>query len=156
METDREDLLQHVQVSYATEGEQEMETDEEVFFQQESSDQPAKEESTNPVQKLVVTAVLDGLKINSDSGISIGTFEDILEYAKKLLLSTHDNKAVDRDILITLWAKTWNDVQYMLKKEGYDRAKQYYICICCQQKAVDANSGTPKYSYSGKHFGRQG
>ena len=32
VETDGEDLLQHVQVSYASEGEQEMETDEEVFF----------------------------------------------------------------------------------------------------------------------------
>lgn len=85
METGGEGLLQLVQVSYAIEGEQEMETDEEVFFQQESSDQPAKEESTNPMQKLVVTAVLDALKIKRDRGTSIGTFEDILEYAKKLL-----------------------------------------------------------------------
>ena len=103
------------------------------------------------MQKLVLTAVLDALKIKRDSGISIGTFEDILEYAKKLLLSTLDDKAVDRDILITLWPKTWNDVQCILKKEGYDGAKQYYICICRQQKAVDANSGTPKYSYSGNY-----
>lgn len=32
METDGEDHLQHVQVSYASEREQEIETDEEVFF----------------------------------------------------------------------------------------------------------------------------
>ena len=34
----------------------------------------------------MVTAVLDALKIKRDSGVSIGTFEDILQYAEKLLL----------------------------------------------------------------------
>ena len=45
METDGEDLLQRFQVSYASEIEQEMETNEEVLFQQESNDQPSKEEN---------------------------------------------------------------------------------------------------------------
>ena len=38
------------------------------------------------MQKLVVTAVLDALKIERDSRISIGTFEDILEYAKEHII----------------------------------------------------------------------
>lgn len=39
----------------------------------------------------------------------------------------------------------------MLKQEGYDGAKQFYICICRQQNAVDRNSRAPKYNYSGKY-----
>ena len=85
METDEEDLLQQVSYSGELEGEKEMETDEEVLFQQESSDQPVREEPTNPMRKLVVISC----------GISIGTFEDILECAKKLLLSTLDEKTID-------------------------------------------------------------
>ena len=68
------------------------------------------------MQKLVVTAVLDALKIKRDSGISIGTFEDILEYAKKLLLSTLDDKTIDRDILITLWQKNLEGCSVYAKK----------------------------------------
>lgn len=93
------------------EGEQEMETDsgENVFSegdeqqmesdfkgsdlgedlsQQELNEQDANSRDepaaklTNPMRKFVVTAVLDALKIKRDSGASIGTFEDILEYAK--------------------------------------------------------------------------
>ena len=150
-----------------SEGEQEMETDgagvldvEEDLLQQEPCEQPASEEPTsvltNPMRKLVVTAVLDALKIKRDSGISIGTFEDILEYAKKLLLSTLDDKTIDRDILTTLWPKTWNDVQSILREEGYEGAKPYYICICRQQKAEDEDSGAPKYSYSGKYSTMEG
>ena len=104
---------------------------------------------TNPMRKLVVTAVLDALKIKGDSGVSIGIFEDILKYAKKLVLSTLDDTTIDRDILTILWPKTWNDVQSLLR-EGYEDAKQFYICICCQRKGDD-DSGAPKYSYSGKY-----
>lgn len=106
---------------------------------------------TNPMRKLVVTAVLDALKIKRDSGVSIGTFQDILQYAKRLLMSSIDDKNIDRDILSTLWPKTWNDVQSLLKEEGFEDAKQYYICICRQEKTVDQESGVSKYSYSGKY-----
>ena len=103
------------------------------------------------MRKLVVTAVLDALKIKRDSGVSIGTFGDILQYAKRLLLASLDDKNIDRDILIKLWPKTWNEVQSLLREEGFEDAKQYYICICRQVKAVDQDSGAPKYSYSGKY-----
>ena len=161
------------------EGEQEMETDsgENVFSegdeqqmesdfegsdlgedlsQQELNEQDANSRDepaaklTNPMRKFVVTAVLDALKIKRDSGASIGTFEDILEYAKKLLLSSLHNETIDRDILTTLWPKSWNDVQSLLREEGFEDARQYYICICRQEKVVDGDSG-PKYSYTGKY-----
>lgn len=161
------------------EGEQEMETDsgENVFSegdeqqmesdfegsdlgedlsQQELNEQDANSRDelaaklTNPMRKFVVTAVLDALKIKRDSGASIGTFEDILEYAKKLLLSSLHNETIDRDILTTLWPKSWNDVQSLLREEGSEDARHYYIFICCQEKVVDGDSG-PKYSYTGKY-----
>lgn len=66
------------------EGEQpgDMELEEDLC---DGSDEPTTN-LTNPMRKLVVTAVLDALKIKRDSGVSTGTFEDILQYAKKLLL----------------------------------------------------------------------
>lgn len=138
-----------------SEGEQPMETGNDGDMELEedlcdSSDEPTAK-PTNPMRKLVVTAVLDALKIKRDSGVSIGTFEDILQYAKKMLLASFDDKNIDRDILITLWPKTWNDVQSILKEEGFEDAKQYYICFCRQEKAVDPDSGASKYSYSGKY-----
>lgn len=82
-----------------SEGENEMETAgsgfldlEEDLSQQEpveqpvhlSDQEPTANMMTNPLRKLVVTAVLDALKIKRNSGVSVGIFEDILEYAKKL------------------------------------------------------------------------
>lgn len=134
-------------------GEQPMETGCAIEQEEDlcdGSDEPTAN-LTNPMRKLVVTAVLDALKIKRDSGVSIGTFGDILQYAKKLLLASLDDKNIDRNILITLWPKTWNDVQSLLREEGFEDAKQYYICICRQVKAVDQDSGAPRYSYSGKY-----
>ena len=52
--------------------------------------------------------------------------------------------------MTTLWPKSWNDVQSLLREEGFEDARQYYICICRQEKVVDGDSG-PKYSYTGKY-----
>lgn len=78
----------------------------------------------NPMRKVVVNAVLDALKIKRNSGVSIETFEDILHYAKRLLLSTLDtgSENIDRDVT-TFWPKSWNDVQSLLREEGYEGAK---------------------------------
>ena len=156
-----EDFLQND----VSEGEQQMETDSivgsdfgdlsaEDFSDQEQHADTRDEKTadlTNPMRKLVVTAVLDALKIKRDSGVAIGIFEDILEYAKRLLLSTLDSETIDRDILTTLWPKSWNDVQSLLREEGFEGAKKYYICICRQEKRVHRDSGESKYSYSGKY-----
>ena len=145
--TDSESEVNFLENNFS-EGEEEIETDcsvvsdlEEDLLQQESRirEQPVSDEPTamtNPMRKLVVTAVLDALKIKRDSGVSIGIFEDILKYPKKLVLSTLDNTTIDRDILTILWPKTWNDVQSLLREEGYEDAKQFYICICRQKKEM--------------------
>ena len=47
-------------------------------------------------------------------------------------------------------AKNLERCSVSLREEGYEDAKQFYICICRQRK-VDDDSGAPKYSYSGKY-----
>ena len=44
-----------------------------------------EEGDVNPLRRLIVKAVLDAMVIMEDSGTSIKTFEDILEYGKKML-----------------------------------------------------------------------
>lgn len=61
------------------------------------------------MKKLVFKAVLDVLRIKYKSGVLVSTFEDVLEYGK-ILLFIFLGDDVDRDILITLWLKSWNDV----------------------------------------------
>lgn len=42
----------------------------------------------NPMKKLVVKAVLDALRIKHKSGVSVKTFEEVLEYGKTLLFTS--------------------------------------------------------------------
>lgn len=106
---------------------------------------------SNPLKKLIIDAVLNALKIQKTSGVSIKTFEDILEYGKQLLLDScsFNEQFFDRDILITLWPKTWSDVQKLLKQEGYQDAREYFICLChCETRSENSNS---KIKYTGKY-----
>lgn len=105
----------------------------------------------NPMKKLVFKAVLDALRIKHKSGVSVSTFEDVLEYGKTLLFTSLGDD-VDRDILTTLWPKSWNDVQLLLKEEGYEDAKQYFICFCREEKEVTRDGkSTKKFVYDGKY-----
>ena len=60
-------------------------------------------------------------------------FKDVLEYGKTLLFTSLGDD-VDGDILSTFWPKSWNDVQLLLKEEGYEDAKQYFISFCREEK----------------------
>lgn len=105
----------------------------------------------NPMKKLVVKAVLDALRIKHKSGVSVSTFEDVLEYGKTLLFTSLGDD-VDHDILTTLWPKSWNDVQLLLKEEGFEDAKQYFICFCREEKEVTRDGKTTKkIVYDGKY-----
>lgn len=75
------------------------------------------------MKKLVVKVVLDALRIKHKSGVSVSMFEDVLEYGKTLLFTSLGDD-VDGDILTTSLLKSWNDVQLLLKEEGYEDAKQ--------------------------------
>ena len=87
------------------------------------------------MKKLVVKAVLDALRIKHKSGVSVSTFEDFLEYGKTLLFTS-----------------LGDDVQLLLKEEGYEDAKQYFICFCRQEKEVTRDGKTTKkFVYDGKY-----
>ena len=72
-----------------------------------------------------MTAVLDALKIMDESGSSIKTFDDIFIYGKKLLC-TLIGGSVDLDVLSSMWSKNWNEVQLLLKEEGFEDAREYF------------------------------
>lgn len=61
-------------------------------------------ENANPLMKLVVKAVLEAVSIMDNSGASINTFEDILDYGKSMLLESISSD-IDVDILLELWPK---------------------------------------------------
>ena len=105
----------------------------------------------NPVKMLVLKAVLDALRIKHKSGVSVSTFEDVLEYGKTLLFTSLGDD-VDRDILTTLWPKSWNDVQLLLKEEGYEDARQFFVCFCREEKEVTRDGKTTKkFVYNRKY-----
>ena len=106
-------------------------------------------EPLNPLKKIILTAVLDALKIMDESGSSVKTFDDILRYGKTMLYTLIDGN-VDLDVLSTMWPKNWNDVQLLLKEEGFEDAKEYIICFCRTEKVLTRNDKThTKFVYSG-------
>ena len=118
----------------------------------DDSSLPEQPCNSNPLKKLIVNAVLNALKIQKDSGLSIKTLTDILDYGKKLLLesSSLNDQLFDPDVLTTLWPKSWNDVQVLLKEEGYSDAKEYFICFC-RYETQARNSSVSKMKYTGKY-----
>lgn len=52
------------------------------------TDPVTQEKTTSPLKKIVLKAVLDAMAIVDDSGVSVKTFEDILEYGKTMLLTS--------------------------------------------------------------------
>lgn len=117
----------------------------------ETDDNDGTNPNQNPMKKLIVKAVLDALRIKHKSGVSVSTFEDVLEYGKTLLFTSLGDD-VDHDILTTLWPKSWNDVQLLLKEEGFADAKQYFICFCREEKEVTRDGKTTKkIVYDGKY-----
>ena len=59
---------------------------------------------------------------------------------------------VDLDVLSTMWPKNWNDVQLLLKEEGFEDAQEYFICFCRTEKVIKRNNKThTKFVYSGNY-----
>jgi len=98
---------------------------------------------TNPLKKFVVKAVLDALRIKHESGASIRTFEDVLEYGRELFFSSL-SEDMDVEILTTLWPKSWSDVQLLLKEEGYEDVKEYFVCFCFDEIEFTRDGKTTK------------
>lgn len=62
------------------------------------------------------------------------------------------DESVDVDVLSTMWPKNWNDVQLLLREEGFEDAKEYFICFCRTEKVITRNGKThTKFLYSGNY-----
>ena len=61
---------------------------------------------------MILTAVINALKVICESGSSIKAFEAILNSKKTMLLTLID-ESVDVDVLRSKWPKNWNDVQLL-------------------------------------------
>ena len=49
-----------------------------------------------------------------------------MEYGKKLFFLSL-NEDVDVEVLTTLWPKSWNDVQLLLKEQGFEDVKEFLL-----------------------------
>ena len=94
-----------------------------------------EDDNINPLRRLVVKAVLDALAIMDDGGTSVKTFQDILDYGKRMLFTSVGGD-LDVDILSAPWPENWNAVQSLLVEEGFSDRNEYYICICREEKGV--------------------
>ena len=115
--------------------------DDEPIDHHSSWKRRAKEDNMNPLRQIIVKAVLNAMNIMEDSGASVKTFEDILDYGKKMLFTSVGDD-IDVDILSTLWPRNWSAAQLLLKQEGFCNAKEYYICICRESKEMTRNGKT--------------
>ena len=97
----------------------------------------------NPLKEIVVKAVLDALRIMHQSGALVRTFEDVLEYGKKLFFLSL-NEDVDVEVLTTFWPKSWNDLQLLLKEQGYEDVKEFFVCFCFEEKEITKDGKTSK------------
>lgn len=51
---------------------------------------------------------------------------------------------MDVKILTTLWPKRWSDVQLLLKEEGYEDVKEYFVCFCFDEIEFTRDGKTTK------------
>ena len=58
----------------------------------------------NSLKKVILTAVINALKVMDESGSSIKTFAEILNYGKTMLFTLID-ESVDVDVLSAMWPK---------------------------------------------------
>ena len=51
-----------------------------------------------------------------------------------------------------MWPKNWNDVQLLLKGEGFEDTQEYFTCFCRTEKVIKRNYKTHRKSvYSGNY-----
>lgn len=106
-------------------------------------------EPQNPLKKVILAAVINALKVMDESGSSLKTFEEILNYGKTMLLTLIDESV---DVLSAMWPKNWNDIQLLLREEGFEDAKEYFIYFCRTEKVITRNGKTHvKFTYSGNY-----
>ena len=104
-------------------------------------------ENANPLMKLVVKAVLQAVSIMDNSGASINTFEDILDYGKAMLLESISSD-IDVDILLELWPKDWNQSNHFLRNRVILMLRSITFASVEKRKRYRCGKTSVKYVYS--------
>lgn len=51
---------------------------------------------------------------------------------------------MDVEALTTLWPKSWNDVKLLLKEQGYEDVKEFFVCFCFEEREITKDGKTTK------------
>ena len=51
-----------------------------------------------------------------------------------------------------MWPKNWNDVQLLLKEEGFEDTQEYFICFCRTEKVIKRNNKTHSEFVSSRNY----
>ena len=74
------------------------------------------------LKKEIVSCILRGLILAEEMKTSIKSMESLLEYAKGLYCKGDCT-------LEKYWPSNWRETERLLKEEGYEDPKQYFICL---------------------------
>ena len=74
------------------------------------------------LKKEIVSCILRGLILAEEMKTSITNMESLLEYAKGLYCKGDST-------LEKYWPSNWRETERLLKEEGYEDPKQYFICL---------------------------
>ena len=89
---------------------------------QPESAEIASSAEEDSISDMIVEAVLDALKLQLELKLSRVGLEKILEWGKKLFMMAQPE-------MENVWPKDWSECEKVLKKVGYEDAKQYFISI---------------------------
>ena len=106
-------------------------------------DEPAQHSGN--INDIITSAIIDVMTITDKNGCSHQTFEEVLAFGKKLFMSK--NNDLTNAEIETLWPKTWNKAQKVLKDSGYEDACEYYICFCNFEKTIKRNGKETKTTH---------
>ena len=85
-------------------------------------------DTTSHLEKTIVKAVLQAMQIIENTKVSQKSFQNILDYGKDLFCEGLGEDC-DMDIVNFVWPTSWDEAQTILKKEGYENPKEYYVCF---------------------------
>ena len=74
------------------------------------------------LKKEIVSCIIRGLILAEEMKTSIKNMESLLEYAKGLYCKGDST-------LEKYWPSNWRETERLLKEEGYEDPKQYFICL---------------------------
>ena len=85
-------------------------------------------------------AVLQAMQIIENTKVSQKRFQEILDYEKELFCEELGEEC-DMDIVNSVWPTSWDEAQTILKKEGYENPKEYYVCFCRKKARKSSGKG---------------